>query len=252
MPRSIRLWGLVRASLIMVAALGALSYVDVSVRQRDGGRLSAVIFDPLYADDPGLHAEMANLLAAHGYTVDSVTGEKATPGALMRLGHRDVMVLRVHSTCNLGEVWFFTGEEYSQDRYVLEQIADEVHKARPSLGSRHVFAVGSSFVRRFMAGSLRGTIVLLMGCDRLRSEDLATAFTECGAAAYVSWDGPVSLPDTDWAFLGLLETLAAQSMTLGDAVAHANGLVGQDPDYNSTLRLKPDESARVGAGRGAG
>ncbi|OGD44832.1 hypothetical protein A3K69_02735 [Candidatus Bathyarchaeota archaeon RBG_16_57_9] len=55
----------------MVAALEALSYVDVSVRQREGGQLSAVIFDPHYADDPGFHVEIPGLLAARGYAVDS-------------------------------------------------------------------------------------------------------------------------------------------------------------------------------------
>jgi len=48
--------------------------------------------------------------------VDSTKGAEAASEALMRLGHRDIMVLGVHSTCNRGEVWFFTGEDYSPDR----------------------------------------------------------------------------------------------------------------------------------------
>jgi hypothetical protein len=248
MPGGIRLSGVFRASLLIAVALGALSYVDVSMRQREEGQMRAVIFDPLFSDDPGLHIEMADLLAARGYAVTSVTSANATPRALATLGRCDVLVLRVHSTCSRGEVWLFTGEEYSPDRYVIEQVADEVHRARPSLESRHVFAVGSTFVSRFMADSLKGTVVLLMGCDGLKSEDLAAAFTGCGASAYVSWDGPVSLPHTDLAFLRLVEALTAKRMSLGEATAYANGAVGPDPEYNSTLHIYPEAAAhrRIG------
>lgn len=41
-------------------------------------------------------------------------------------------------------------------------------------------------------------------------------------------------------------------MALGDAVAHANGLAGPDPDYNSTLRLRPDGPPVWGWAGGAG
>jgi len=248
MRRYCRLRGLVKATLLMTAALGALTYMDVYTRQGEDARLTAAIFDPLFPDDPGFHREMADLLSARGYNVDSVTGSEATLEWLAELRHRDILVLRVHSTCNGGEVWFFTGEAYSPDRYVLEQVADEVHRARPSLGSKHVFAVGSGFVRRFMSGSLRGTLVLLMGCDGLRTQDLAAAFTECGASAYVSWDGPVTLAHTDLVFLRLVEALTERRMALGEAAAYAETAAGPEPEYNSTFHAYPYEAAdnRIG------
>jgi len=68
----------------------------------------------------------------------------------------------------------------------------------------------------------------------------------------VDWDEPISLPYTDRVYLSLLEALTVRRMTLGDAMAYADGLFGPEPCYNSTLRVKPDGAARVGVGRWAG
>jgi hypothetical protein len=243
MPPGSRLHTATRISLAILIALAAISYIDVSTKQKNRTAKRAAIIDPLHADDPGHHQEMAALLAAHGYEVDSFKGEDVTPELLRKMGAYTVMVLRVHSTCNRDMVWFFTGEAYSPDKYVLEQIVDEVHRARPSLGSEYLFAVGSDYVRHFMNGKLSDALVIVMGCDGLAATDLAEAFLGAGAAAYVSWDGPVSLEHTDEATLSLLEALASQHVTLGEALAHTEAIVGPDPDYNSTLRLYPTEAA---------
>jgi len=227
----------------MLIALAAISYMDVYTRQTGQKGKKATIIDPLYTDNPGYHQEMAELLAAQGYKVDSYKGEAVTPELLRKMGTYNVMVLRVHSTCNQGMVWFFTGEPYSPDKYVLEQIADEVHKARPSLSSEYLFAVGSDYVNHFMRGKLSDALVIIMGCDGLAATDLAEAFLDGGAAAYVSWDGPVSLEHTDEATLRLLEALTTQHMSLGEALALTHATVGPDPDYNSTLRAYPGEAA---------
>jgi len=98
-------------------------------------------------------------------------------------------------------------------------------------------------VRHFVKEDLGGALVILMGCDGLAATDLAHAFVDAGAAAYVSWDGPVSLGHTDRATLCLLEALTAESMTLGEALTYTDAQVGPDPDYNSTLLLYPEEAA---------
>jgi len=248
MARGSRLWYAARVSLLMFVALATVSYLDVALRRSDTSVRRAVIIDPLYTADPGCHDEMASLLEGRGYRVDSFRGEEVTVERLRKMGAYRVVVLRVHSTCNHGMVWLFTGEKYSPDKYVLEQLADEVHKARPSLEEEHVFAVGSDFVRHFMEDRFSGALVVLMGCDGLTGTDLAEAFVEEGASAYVSWDGPVSLEHTDEAFLRLLEAMTVQRLTLGEAVGYANDLVGADPNYNSTIAFYPAASAgaRIG------
>jgi len=97
----------------------------------------------------------------------------------------DLVILRVHSTVNDDMVWLFTGEEYSQNMYLLEHLADEVHPVRPSLGSQRLFAVGADFVNHFMKNRFRGSTVLVMGCDGITSTDLAQAFIDNGAELYV-------------------------------------------------------------------
>jgi len=243
-----RLWYAARVSLFMLIALTTVSYLDVTLRGNNTRVNRAVIIDPLYAADPGYREEVASLLEGRGYKVDSFMGEDVTVEWLRKMGSYGVVVLRVHSTCNDGMVWLFTGERYSPDKYVLEQLADEVHKAKPSLEADYVFAVGSDFVRHFMKGRFRGTLVVLMGCDGLTGTDLAKAFVEEGASAYVSWDGPVSLEHTDEAFLCLLEAMTLQRLTLGEAVGYTNDLVGADPDYNSTIAFYPAASAGVRIG----
>lgn len=80
-----------------------------------------------------------------------------------------------------------------------------------------------------------------MGCDGMRSHDLAKAFLDAGASAYVSWDGPVSLEHTDEATLAMLKGLLTEDMCLRDAVGYSMELVGPDPSYSSLLCFFPEE-----------
>jgi hypothetical protein len=150
--------------------------------------------------------------------------------------------MRVHSGVFEDSVWFFTGERYDSTRHVLEQLANEVHIARATRGSDLFFAVGSSFVRRFMKEKLKGALVILMGCDGLASSELAEAFLDAGAAAYVSWDGPISLTHTDRATLALLEGVTG-GLTLEESVERALRQVGPDVRYGSSLKIYPSEGA---------
>ena len=175
---------------------------------------------------------MVDVLRGENVSVESIKGISG--------GYR-VVVLRVHSSIYRGRVWFFTGERYIQGSYVLEQLLDEVHPARPTTESGFLFAVGADFVLRYLENGLDGSLVVLMGCDGLSSQDLARAFTENGAAAYVSWDGPVLLGHTDEATLALLRGLVVEGMCLGDAVGYSMGLVGPDPVYSSSLCFFPEE-----------
>ncbi|MBN2334088.1 hypothetical protein JXL21_00915 [Candidatus Bathyarchaeota archaeon] len=232
---------LYKAAVLLTAFLVAVSYIDVRRRTTPQETVTRVAYiDPLYRDGSGFYEETRTLFSRPGYVFDATLGENVTVEFLKRLpkGY-DVIVLRVHSTVNDGMVWFFTGEEYAQNKYVLEQLVDEVHPARPSLESKHLFAVGADFVKHFMEDRFSDALVLLMGCDGLKSTDLARAFTDNGAEAYVSWDGPVSLEHTDRAFQSFLEAMVNEGMTVEEALAHSMRAVGCDPDYNSSLMRYP-------------
>lgn len=196
--------------------------------------------DPLYAESLGFYKDVDALFGGEGYVFEPTLGGAVTVEHLRRLptGY-DLIIFRVHSTVKEDMVWLFTGEEYRQDKYLLEQLADEVHPARPSLGSERLFAVGADFVNHFMVDRFRGSVMMVMGCDGMKATDLAQAFIDNGARLYISWDDPVTLEHTDRAFRRLLAAMADDGADAEDAVSLALEGVGRDPDYNSSIACFP-------------
>jgi len=232
-----RTTSLARFTLFFLVFILAVMYLDVSYRaSRVGSAVKVAYIDPLYAESPGFYEDVDALFSGERYVFEPTLGEDVTVEYLRRVSAGyDLIILRVHSTVNDDMVWFFTGEEYSPDKYVLEQLADEVHPARPSLGSGRLFAVGADFVNHFMKDRFQGSMILVMGCDGIRSTDLAQAFIDNGARLYVSWDGPVTLEHTDLTFSCMLRALIERGMKPEEAVTYAMNTVGGDPDYNSSL-----------------
>ena len=243
--RRLRLLAPILILLVLILSSGLV--------ERDGDKkeaVGAVILDPLGNADNGFTSSCLELFESAGYEVDVYRGEEVSVSMIKKIsGSYKIVVLRVHSSVHHGRVWFFTGEEYSQGRYVLEQLVDEVHPARPTLGSEFLFAVGAEFVLHFLEDRFDGALVVVMGCDGLSSQDLAKAFLDAGADAYVSWDGPVSLRHTDEATLAMLRALVEDGKSLGDAVEHSMELVGPDPSHSSVLRLFPEGGAAFSVSR---
>ena len=228
---------LTRFTLFFLVFILAVMYLDVSHRAgRVDSAVKVVYIDPLFAESPGFYEDIHALFSGEGYMFEPSLGENVTVERLKRVpkGYH-LIILRVHSTVNDEMVWFFTGEEYGQDKYVLEQLADEVHPARPSLGSGHLFAVGADFVNHFMKDRFRDSVILVMGCDGVRSTDLAQAFIDNGAKLYISWDGPVTLEHTDLAFSCLLRAMIEEGMSPEEAMTYTMNVVGRDPNYDSSL-----------------
>ena len=224
----------------------AVSIVDVQQKTGKENRLNLLYYDPLYADDTRFSITVKDLLEAQGIKVDYFLGSEANVEALKKTTKEyDVWLLRVHSTVHNNRVWFFTGEEYDESKYILEQITDDVHRARPSLSSRYYFAVGSDFVHRFMNDRFSNAVIIVMGCDGFNGDDLAQAFLENGAVAYMSWDGPVSLTHTDNAVIYLLETFVNEKRSLGKALAATMEAIGPDPNYSSRLVLAPETASEL-------
>jgi hypothetical protein len=204
---------------------------------------TALIYDPL-VDNPastGFTEACSGLLVKAGFRVEIVSGGSTTVESIRNPRQATLIIYRVHSSVFNNGVWFFTGEPYSNSAYVLEQLANEVHIGRTSQDANYTFAVGARFVQRYMKYRLRGAIVVLMGCDGLAEQDLAEAFIGAGAAAYVSWDGPVTLPHTDAATLSFVEGLAGLGMSIEDAIHYAEERVGPEVPYNSPMVFYPQE-----------
>ena len=238
-----------RVALLLLLAFGSSFLISSFVfRRREGtGNEKIAIIDPLAQPDSenGFTATCLETFESAGYEVDVWSGQEVTVDRLKNIPEGcAAIVLRVHSTVYHGQVWFFTGERYDSTKHVLEQLADDVHRARTDEGSEYLFAVGADFVLRFMEGRLNNTLVILMGCDGLASQNLARAFLAVGASAYVSWDGPVSLPHTDEATTALIEGLVLEGLCLEDAIEYSLRSVGPEDTYGSSLCYLPEEGEK--------
>ena len=126
---------------------------------------------------------------------------------------------------------------YSTTSYVWEQLNDHVwmvsnHEGNPPL----YFGISPSFVKSCMNGKFSETVVIAMGCDTLKFSDMAEAFIEKGAKAYIGWTGPVSASHTDQAIARFLRHLIIEKLTIKKAVTETRNEVDPDPESGSILR----------------
>ena len=226
-----------RYLLAFVLLLAALSGASAYLKNRELSAKPprAVILDALNkTSGPGFTVGCASLLQSHGYAVDIHKGADVTVEAVKGLRGYRIIVLRVHSGVFEGGAWLFTGEEYSGSEHVVEQLSGEAHMSRNLNDPRLMFAVGSGFVRHYLGG-LDGCLVVLMGCDGLAVDDLASALCGAGASAVVGWGGAVALDETDEAVLFVLGEVL-EGTSLGAAVDDVNTLGG----YGSPLLVYPE------------
>ena len=75
--------------------------------------------------------------------------------------------------------------------------------------------------------------------NRLTMRDMAEAFIDKGASAYIGWSASVTLDYVDRAILSLLDNLLIKNLALQDAVAASMFEVGFDPGYNAHAKYYP-------------
>jgi len=195
---------------------------------------SALIIDSINQED--FKTKSIDLFSSNGYSVEYYSGEEVSVEFLKNVptGY-DLYVFRVHSTCINKRTWIFSGENYQANSYPILQIAELIHKAKPSQESGYLFAVSPEFIQEYNKDGFKDGIVLMMGCEGLCINDLAEAFCEEGASIYVSWDGNVCLKHTDRAFLSIIESICTRKSTVIEALEYAQKQVGNDPVYHSSL-----------------
>jgi len=110
-------------------------------------------------------------------------------------------------------------------------------KARYYEGAPPLFGIGPDFVKYSMEGTFDDTLIVMMGCDGLRSQRTAEAFLDRGAGAFVSWSKPVSSSHTDAATERLLERLLIERLPTAEAVRQTAEEIGPDPIYEGELRV---------------
>ena len=240
------------ALIVVLAGALALILVTGGGDSTDDGVKRAVIVDQLSLTQPNPEfiSDARGTLAAAGYTVEYISGEDVTVDIYRSLPDRDydLVLLRVHAgiTTEINEatgertgteyVSLFTGEAYDEGKYSDEQL-NRLGSARYDENSDPLFGIGPVFVDDSMEGDFGGALVVMMGCDGLRSQRTAEAFLDRGASAFVSWTKPISASHTDRATESLLQRLLIDELPVEDAVAQTAEEVGPDPVYEGELRV---------------
>lgn len=211
----------------------------------------AVIIDQLYDDFPNdpFHTKATEYLETAGYTVDIVTTKDVTVDFYKNLPKMNYkyVVIRTHGAENTENVVLFTGERYTEDKYVQEQLFGQVQKAAPLLerayhiaGDRssdwiivndtfrylvssakpvdnaknEFFAISPKLVSHAMNGKFDDTIFLLGGCNTMSNPSLAKSLTDRGASMVIGWDDTVGSSDNDNVMLFFLKNTLVDNVEL--------------------------------------
>jgi hypothetical protein len=250
------LWclGILAFVVPLVAAFAAIAWWRGGPEPTTAPTKYAAIIDQLSLTEPNPEfvASTTQALQQAGYVVDYVPGEKVTVDLYRQLPSRDygLIILRTHQgrVAQEQEADLFTGEPYSQTAYLGEQRAHRLGRARYNYvyvtgPQTDQFGVQASFIRQSTVGRFPHSLVIMMGCDGLRSDTLAQAFLDKGASAVVGWSDRVSPGHTDAATQKLLFDLLRRKLPLSAAVAQVKSEVGPDPSFGGELRLFPASGA---------
>ncbi len=199
----------------------------------------------LTSPDPEFTAQALAYLNEAGFSTDVYEGKEVTVELFRTLPEKgyQLILFRSHSTNILNEtitggpVFLFTSEVYDKSKYVKEQLANRIGRAKILYDetSPLYFAIVAGFVRHEMGGHFDDTLIIIGGCQSLGTPDLAQAFIERGASAVVGWNDWVDLSHNDQAILHLLRGLTTEKLTLEQAVRKTMNEIGPDPAYDSIL-----------------
>lgn len=218
--------------------------------------LKAAIVDQLYLLEPNpefIDQATAHLEAA-GFEVDIYQGEEVTVNFYRKLPeHRyRLIIFRAHSGLMQRQedshvvvkeaTYLFSGETYTQTRYVREQLTDQILPAKMIEDYPSVFAINSKFLLSSMAGRFEDTVIIMMGCGTTYLDDMAAVFVLKGASIYIGWNSGVGIDYVDEAALLMVKSLCIEDTTIEEAVAETMDQKGPDPSTGASLKYYPLES----------
>ena len=233
----------------------------------------ALILDQLYSDFPNKFFQNTarEYLEAAGYEVDIITTEDITVDFYKNLptsGYKFV-VMRSHGVAdefNHNEVALFTGEKYTEDSYILEQLSGTVKKGTPLIdlifkskqGSTWIktaenqyeltsqaevidnsqdeyFLISPKFIKESMKGDFANTVFFLGGCETMAEPSFAKSLVDRGASLVVGWDRPVGWIDNDRIMLRFLEHYLIDKYDIEESIDSAQFIPIETMDYPSRL-----------------
>jgi len=233
------------AVAVIIASITYVIFFQVGEAESfdNDGISRAVIIDQLYEDIPNdsFHDEAKKYLETAGYEVDIFTTKDVTVDFYKKLPQMNYkyIVIRTHGTDDKADndVVLFTGEKYSEDHYISEQLFGQVKKATPLLeiayspsgslsdwvivndtyryqknsvatqetAEHEYFAISPKLVKDLMNGKFDDTTFVLGGCKTLANPSFAASLINRGASTVVGWDNTVANIDNDRAILLFLK-----------------------------------------------
>jgi hypothetical protein len=248
-------WGLPRLAWLLIAL--AIAGIVVLVRLYPPGQPPpdymgpprAAIVDQLsdFQENPAFIAEVTRQLEDYGLEVDLYQGDEIDVAFYRELparGYR-LIVFRAHSGI-LAEhevvhhqTLLFTNEEYSSVRHWDDQFAGRLHMATVGEGYPMLFGIPPEFITDGTKGKFDDTVIIMMGCAGIYLKDLAKAFIEQGASAYLAWNASVDLHYVDRATPYLIRQLCSENVTIQEAVDSTMAVEGPDPNHSAELHYYP-------------
>jgi len=204
----------------------------------DSGSPKAVIIDQLHNELPNeeFQNKATMYLTGAGYSVDLYTTDEITIDFYKKLPtmNYEYIVIRTHA---LGEgmvdnsASLFTGEKYSEHRYIKEQFLGHIGQGIPILYgemkklsgdeimNKTYYVVGSKFVEEFMVGSFQNSTIILAGCETGKDSKLANSFLKRGASEVIGWTGLVDSMRNDKDVLDLMNKTLVNDVEFKDAIS---------------------------------
>jgi hypothetical protein len=242
--------------VLLILILPGLISCGSSLSPTPNAEAKAAIIDQLYLFQPNqaFTDKTTELLEGYGFNVDVWQGEDITVDfyrQLPKCGY-EIIVFRAHMgiLCHVEEskvvtleiTDLFTGEAYTPTKYVTEQLNERIQEAQMPEDCPSVFSINPEFVTESMKGRFDDTAIIMMGCSGHHLDDMAAAFVQKGASAYLGWSASVLLDYVDTATLNLIDNLCVKNLTVEQAVARTMAEVGRDPYYNTRLKYYPAQS----------
>lgn len=247
--------------LIAIGVAGIVVFVrTVPMSQSPGdraGNSTAAIIDQLSSlqENDDFIGNVTRELEDYGFEVDVYQGNNVTVDLyrkLPTLGYK-LIIFRAHSGIleQDGEVMLrtvlFTNEDYTESKYALEQVYEQLVMGGACQGCPMMFGITPRFVRaegligqdKDMLGKFDDTVIIMMGCSGIALDDMARAFVDKGASAYLAWDRSVELYYVDDATPYLIHQLCSEEQTIREAVDSTMAVKGPDPNYGAELLYYP-------------
>jgi hypothetical protein len=219
--------------------------------------MKAVIIDQLGEEFPNsaFVGNVTTILENHGFNV-SYYNKTLDVSFFKGLAKSDygIIILRVHSALRSDNS---TVDLFTNEPYVYEMYPSEVNNGRLTNGTllyapdKHYFAFSSEFVEN-LEGNFPRSIVIAMGCWSLKTEreQMAEAFINKGAEAYVGWTDVILDTDTDYETLQVLRKLFEEDKTLDQAVSGRmrtyQGIYGLTiKEVTSRMNYYPDSASNL-------